>query len=190
MDLPRFLNRDPEDVRSRAREAVSRVAAAPTVSDDPTARDATTELQRLGGAALPYVLPLLEALPPEARGRVAAALAPVAERMGLAAPGAISQPEAAALFWTRFWDDRALDYARSAVGRAITRLLNHGSDVRERDLMELDTFALPELMARDGVHDGRDDPRAASHSHRPPRHRTRPSARDGRPAGRGPPRAR
>jgi ABC-type dipeptide/oligopeptide/nickel transport system permease component len=138
-DLPRFVNREPRDVRSRARQALEEVASA-------NAQEGTGELRRLGGAALPYVLPLLEALPPDARGRVAVALAPVAERMGLAVQGDIGQPEAAALFWTRFWDDRALDYARTAVGRAVTRLLNHGSDLRERDLVALDTFALPELM--------------------------------------------
>ncbi len=148
-ELPRFVNRSPQDVRSRARAAVARVAAGdPGAPSDVLARahQGTDELQRLGGAALPYVLPSLEALPPDARGRVAVALAPVAERMGLAAREDVAQPEAAALFWTRFWDDRSLDYARTAVDRTLTRLLNHGSDLREQDLVALDTFALPEVI--------------------------------------------
>jgi len=148
-DLPRFLNRHPQDVRSRAREAVAKVAAGDSSASPAVtarAREAGVELDHLGGAALPYVIPALEALPPDARGRVAVALAPVAERMGLAAQADVQQPETAALFWTRFWDDRSLDYARTAVARAMTRLLNHGSDLREHDLVALDTFALPDVI--------------------------------------------
>jgi ABC-type dipeptide/oligopeptide/nickel transport system permease component len=148
-NLPRFLNREPEDVRSRARAAVAEVAGADANASPEAlalARHAATTLQHLGGAALPYVLPALEALPPDARGRVAVALAPLAARMGLAAQADVAQPEAAALFWQRFWDDRALDYARTAVARAMTRLLDHGSDMREHDLVALDTFALPDVI--------------------------------------------
>jgi ABC-type dipeptide/oligopeptide/nickel transport system permease component len=148
-DLPRFLNRHPQDVRTRARAAVAEVAAADATASPAAlarARDAAEELQRQGGAALPYVLPALEALAPDARGRVAVTLAPVAQRMGLATQADVEQPEAAALFWTRFWDDRSLDYARTAVARAMTRLLNHGSDLREHDLVALDTFALPDVI--------------------------------------------
>jgi hypothetical protein len=55
-DLPRFVNADPRDVRSNAREALTRVAA-----EDPGLHDAGARaLERLGGAALPYVLPLLD----------------------------------------------------------------------------------------------------------------------------------
>ena len=67
--------------------------------------------------------------------------------MGLASQADVSgSPRPRLFFWTRFWDDRALDYARTAVGRTMARLLNHGSDLRERDLTALDTFALPELI--------------------------------------------
>ncbi len=139
--LPRFLNTDLQDVRSRARVALEQAA-----SDGPSHEIGVRELRRLGGAALPHVLPLLEALPPDGRRRVAAALAPVAERMGVAEPGELAQPEAAALFWARFWDDRAIDFTRPAVQRAVLRLVEHGSDMRERDLVALDTFALPEVV--------------------------------------------
>jgi ABC-type dipeptide/oligopeptide/nickel transport system permease component len=142
LDLPRFFNAQPQDVRSRARDALVHVAA-----DDARHEQGAVELQRLGGAALPYVLPLLETLPPEARGRVAVALAPLADRMGIARAYDVGESEAAALFWTRFWDDRALDLSRTAVQRAVTRLVEHGSDLRERDLVGLDTFALPEVIA-------------------------------------------
>jgi len=141
LDLPRFVNPDPQDVRSRAKWAADHVAAG--AQGDVAA----AELRRLGGAALPYVLPALEALPPEARGRLAVALAPVAERMGLAAADDVANPEAAALFWTRFWDDRALDFTRAAIERTVARLVEHGSDLREEDLVRLDTFALPAVIA-------------------------------------------
>src|SRR5580704_11334910 len=125
LDLPRFVNSDPHDVRSRATWATSHVAAG-----DAEAEVAAGELRRLGGAVLPYVLPQLEALPPDARGRLAVALGPVAERMGLASADDLGDPQAAALFWTRFWDDRALDFTPAAIERTVARLVEHGSDLR------------------------------------------------------------
>jgi ABC-type dipeptide/oligopeptide/nickel transport system permease component len=141
LDLPRFINRDPQDVRSRAREAVQHVAA-----DDALHEVSARRLRELGGAALPYVLPELEALSPEVRGRVAVALAPVAERMGVPQADDLAAPEAAVLFWTRFWDDRSLDFTEAALDRGVERLLGHGSDQREADLVKLDTFALSAVI--------------------------------------------
>jgi peptide/nickel transport system permease protein len=141
LDLPRFVDTHPRDVVSRSAEAVQLVAGG-----GPDAELGERELARLGGAALPYVLPLLETLAPDPRGRVAVALAPVAERIGAGRPDDLLHPESAALFWARFWDDRALDFTRVAVDRAVARLVEHGSDLRESDLVAVDTYALPELM--------------------------------------------
>jgi ABC-type dipeptide/oligopeptide/nickel transport system permease component len=141
LDLPRFINTSPQDVRSRARDAVAHVAAG-----DARHEAAARQLQVLGGAALPHVLPLLESLQPEERRRVAAALVPVGARMGLAGAADLKQPGAAVLFWTRFWDDRALDFTPMAVNRAVARLVEHGSQLRESDLISLDTFALSEVI--------------------------------------------
>jgi ABC-type dipeptide/oligopeptide/nickel transport system permease component len=142
LDVPRFLNTQPQDVRSRSAEAVAHVAAGDALSERRARR-----LVRLGGAALPYVLPSFEALPPEARGRLAVALAPLAERMGIAREGAdLHDPERAVLFWSHFWDDRALDFTSTAVERAVERLVDHGSDLREADLVTLDTYAMPQIM--------------------------------------------
>ncbi|MGH7296983.1 MAG: ABC transporter permease, partial [Polyangiaceae bacterium] len=94
----------------------------------------------------PYVIPQLEALPPDARGRVAVALAPVAQRMNAGRADELETPATAVLFWTRFWDDRALDFTRTAVDRSVARLVEHGSDLRESDLVSVDTYALPELV--------------------------------------------
>jgi peptide/nickel transport system permease protein len=139
--LPRFLNLDPLDVRALAKRALSHVAAA-----DESQEVGKRELRRLGGAALPYVLPQLEALAPDARRRVALALSPLAERMQLSVGVDLTRPEAAVLFWTRFWDDRALDFSTVAVNRAVTRLVEHGTDLRESDLVVLDTLALPVVI--------------------------------------------
>lgn len=148
LDLPRLINTTPQDVRSRARLALSHIAA-----DDARRAASENELCWLGGAALPYVLPLLETLSPDARGRVAAALAPVAERMGLreagwADPGdrGTRGAESAVLFWTQFWENRSLDFNRAAVDRAVTRLVEHGSELREHELLVLDTYALPAVV--------------------------------------------
>jgi ABC-type dipeptide/oligopeptide/nickel transport system permease component len=141
LDLPRFINLAPIDVRARTAEAMSHVAAY-----DGQRVAARAELRRLGGAALPYVLPALETLDPDARRRVALALVPVAVRMHLATADDLKGPEATVLFFTRLWDDRALDFTRSAVERAVRRLVEHGSDAREEDVMALDTLALPEVF--------------------------------------------
>ncbi len=141
LDLPRFVNPNPQDVRSRARAAFAHVAAADAERDAGAA-----ELLRLGGAALPYVLPRLQALPPDERLRVAASLQPLAERMGRAEPADSREPDAAVLFWMHFWDDRELDFTDAAVARAVERLVEHGSDLRESDLIAMDTFALPEIL--------------------------------------------
>ena len=140
-DLPRFVNTNPQDIRSRATDAEAHLAAGDALEE----RSAHA-LAWLGGAALPYVLPSFEALPPDARGRVALALVPIALRMGLARDGELGDASSAVLFWTHFWDDRALDFTRTAVARAVDRLVNHGSDLREGDLIALDTYALPEIV--------------------------------------------
>jgi ABC-type dipeptide/oligopeptide/nickel transport system permease component len=139
LDLPRFFNPRPTDVKVRAEEAVAHLAA-----DDDAALSAH-RLARLGGAALPYVVPQLDHLPPAARGRVAVALAPIARRMGFGGPE-LEDPDRAALFWVQLWEDRSLDFTEPAVRRAVHRLILHGTDLREKELLEVDTFALGELI--------------------------------------------
>jgi peptide/nickel transport system permease protein len=157
-DLPRFFNANPRDVRSNAQGALAQLAADEPARAQGSAQaegpqeEGARALARLGGAALPYVLPLFDSLSPDARGRAAVALAPVAGRMGLVDRAGVDQPETAIPFWTRFWDDRALDFTRTAVERAVERLVEHGSDLRERDLVALDTFALPEILRAMATH--------------------------------------
>ncbi|WP_394836917.1 ABC transporter permease [Pendulispora rubella] len=141
LDLPLFVNEHPADVRSRAEDAVAHIAA-----DDPHALLAAHTLARLGGAALPHVLPKFDRLAPAARAKVALALAPIGERMGVGQPSELRDAERAAAFWTRFWEDRSLDFTEPSVRRTVSRLLRHTSELRERDIIEIDTFALGEIM--------------------------------------------
>jgi ABC-type dipeptide/oligopeptide/nickel transport system permease component len=66
--------------------------------------------------------------------------------MGAAAPEALSDPSAAVLFWTRFWEDRALDFTEPSLHRAVHRLILRASDMREKDLVEIDTYALSAVV--------------------------------------------
>ncbi|HQP37480.1 MAG TPA: ABC transporter permease, partial [Polyangiaceae bacterium] len=111
--LPLFLNPQPRDVRSIATTAVARIARG----DAP--QEAAEPLVRAGGAALPFVLPALDALSPDERARVALALAPVAVRMGILGPEGFRTAADAVLFWSRFWEERSVDFKTSVVRRAV-----------------------------------------------------------------------
>jgi ABC-type dipeptide/oligopeptide/nickel transport system permease component len=140
LDLPRFFNERPRDVAGRVDQALARIRA-----DDEGAEQARTELVRLGGAALPHLLPRLDALPPAARARLAVALAPVAERMGIVSIE-VTDPRQAVAFWNRFWTDRAPDFRTANARRAVRRFAQHASQAREADVVELDTYALEQII--------------------------------------------
>ncbi len=149
LDLPRIVNVTPEDVRSRTDDALDHLE-----KDDEEAAVAGATLVRLGGAALPYVLPHLDRLSPEARRRVATALLPLGARMGLDLPDTTVSQDAAFLFWKHFWDDRSTDFTGPAVKRNVERYVQKATPARARDLEMVDTFALPALLvALDGTKD-------------------------------------
>lgn len=77
LDLPRLVNVSPRDVQTKVEECIGHIVAA-----DEDAALCETRLATMGGAALPYLLPRLDNIPPAERGRIALALAPVARRMG------------------------------------------------------------------------------------------------------------
>src|SRR6185312_14059126 len=110
LDLPRLFNVAPRDVRARAEEAVAAVCLG-----GPGAEEARRELARLGGAALPYVLPRFDELDQESRRNVAVALAPVARRAGLVSAADADDLGRAVAFWRRFWDDRGIEFRRPSV---------------------------------------------------------------------------
>ena len=142
LDLPRFANAAPRDVRARAAAAVAAIAEG-----GPDAAAARMARARRGGAALPHVIPSLDALAPEPRGRVALALAPVARRMRLTPLGDTLDPDRAAAFWIRFWDDRSPEFRDSAVRSTVRRLSQYGAGTRASDLRALDTFAIEHIVS-------------------------------------------
>ncbi len=141
LDLPRLVNVSPNDVRTKVEECVAHV-----VADDEDSVFCELRLAQIGGAALPYLLPNLDNIPPAERGRIALALAPIARRMGIGEEADLHDPDRAALFWERFWEDRSVDFTEPAVRRAVQRIAVRGTDLREQELLLLDTYALRELV--------------------------------------------
>jgi peptide/nickel transport system permease protein len=137
--LPLFFNRNPLGAGERATAAATRIAAGEGAAAERT-------LERLGGAALPHVLPLLDSLRPEARRRVALALSPIARRMGIGSASELDAPEPAVLFWTQFWEEHAIDFRSSVVRRTVRRFAEHPSSLRRADVIDLDTLALEDLV--------------------------------------------
>jgi peptide/nickel transport system permease protein len=138
--LPLFFNPEPGAVERLSRRAVGAVAA----SDAPD-REAAAELVRLGGAALPFVLPALDSLSPDARARVVMALRPLAARMGLEIDASWDSSREV-LFWNRFWEEHSIDYRPVVARRAVLRLVQKSTLLRDAEVRQLDTYALDELM--------------------------------------------
>lgn len=141
LDLPRFINVAPHDVRTRIDDCIAHM-----VIEDDDAALCERRFAQIGGAGLPYLLPHLDTIPPAPRGRIALALAPIARRMGVGDERELSDPGAATLFWERFWEDRSVDFTAPAVRREVDRLVKRGSDLREEELRVVDTFALEQLI--------------------------------------------
>jgi len=152
--LPVFFNPRPAGVRELATSAVHAIAGGgrPAVA-------ARIALARLGGAALPYVLPALDALDPRSRERVALALTPVAVRMEVASFEELADGAQAVLFWTRFWQDRAIDFRAASVRHLASRLAERSIALRREDLIHVDTYALPALIEALGQVNAPDDVR-------------------------------
>ena len=141
LDLPRLFNVAPRDVRSTVDRGVRAILEGREDAEFWKMRLAT-----IGGAALPHVLPRLERLSPEEAAPLALALAPIARRMQVGSEEELKQPERAVLFWKRFWADRAVDFTEPSVRRSVKRFLERPSDMLERDLRLVDTFALRAIM--------------------------------------------
>ncbi len=141
LDLPKFINPTPHDVRTRIDDCVGHI-----VAEDEDSALCERRLAQIGGAGLPFLLPHLDNIPPAPRGRLALALAPIARRMGVGDDRELEDPDRAALFWERFWQDRSVDFTAPAVHREVDRLVNRGTDLREEELQVVDTFALEQLI--------------------------------------------
>jgi hypothetical protein len=66
--------------------------------------------------------------------------------MGLAEADSLRTPEQALVFWTRFWQDRSADFRGTVVRRKVARLAERALSLRQKEVLELDTFAIPELI--------------------------------------------
>ncbi len=150
--LPVFFNPAPDNAGDLALSLMKLVA-----DGGPRSVEASARLARLGGAALPHVLPRLDELRPKGRARVSLALAPIAQRMGLGNEEELKAPEAASLFWNRFWQDREFDFRPTVVRRLVKRVTERSLALRRDDLIQLDTYALPELIKALGFVRNRDD---------------------------------
>ena len=142
LDLPRLINVAPRDVRATVEECTAHI-----VAEDADSAFCEERLARIGGAALPHLLPHLDDIPPASRGRIALALAPVARRMGIGDEADLTHADRAALFWERFWEDRSVDFTEPAVRRSVQRITTRESDLLEQEIRLVDTFALQQLMA-------------------------------------------
>jgi ABC-type dipeptide/oligopeptide/nickel transport system permease component len=138
---PVFFNPDPQNAKDLALSLMDRVAKGGAESEA-----AARMLVRLGGAALPHILPRLDELGPVQRARVSVALKPIALRMGVGSEAELSDPESASLFWTRFWQDRQFDFRPVVVRRLVSRLSERALALRRDDVVQLDTYALSELV--------------------------------------------
>jgi hypothetical protein len=153
--LPLYLNLEPRNVRDLS------LAAFERLKRDPTSASAARELSRLGGAALPFVLPELEKLDRELRERVALTMTPIAVRMEAAGPEELTTGRRAAEFWLRYWQDRSVDFREPVVRRLVERLSQRSLILRREDVLELDTYALPALIDALGSVRTEDDVRRA-----------------------------
>ncbi len=142
--LPLFFNIQPRDVRSRVAAAVQDVVEGEPGSE--RLQEGQRNLARLGGVALPLVVPKLDALVPTSRVRLALALAPLAERMGLVHRGEPSDPKKVVRYWIRFWETHGIEFRQTTAKSAVRRYRLYGTRARADQLRLLDTFALPVLM--------------------------------------------
>lgn len=141
LDLPRLVNVSPRDVRSTVDECIRHF-----VADDTEVSYCEERIVRIGGAALPHLLPRLDDIPPGPRGRVALGLLPLARRMGMDDDADLARADRAPLFWKHFWDDRSLDFTEPAVKRTVKRMVSRDSERIEQDVRLVDTFALKYIM--------------------------------------------
>lgn len=141
--LPIYFNPKPANVHDLTERVIARIAS----SDASEAAAAERELARLGGAALPHILPRLDELSPKARRRVALALAPVGRRMLLTTKlGELEDGERAVSFWGAFWQDHEFDFRPQVRRRLVARIAEHASPHAHDEIVRLDTYALPELI--------------------------------------------
>jgi hypothetical protein len=74
------------------------------------------------------------------------ALGPLALRMRVASAEDVASPERALLFFSRFWQDRSIEFRAATVRRAVERLAERSLTLRRDDVIHADTYALEALI--------------------------------------------
>lgn len=150
LERPLFYNASPTSAQLAARQALAHLSAG-----DPRAKQ---ELLELGGAALPTILDDFATMNVSERRLVAVALWPIAERMGLSEQRTWTRDSPAhrenapsgdeqLLFWERYREEHALDLRPLSVARLVRRMSDRDDQLRSPDLMAVDTYALPTMVA-------------------------------------------
>ncbi len=137
--LPLFYNPRPTDLTRRLAQLLAR-------SSRPLSDDDQRWLVRLGAASLPVLAPSFTTLPHDTQLRLAEALEPVLSRMGQRdiGGGRGDDPRTRLLSVMR---ELGGDFRPTIARRRVERLRDHGQPSHAAQVAELDTYALPALLA-------------------------------------------
>lgn len=150
---PLFYNPAPSSAQVAAERALSKVLAGNSAG--------ARELDVVGGAALPVVLDRMTTMSVGDQRKVAGALRPIAQRIqsrqrsSFERLGAIGQEKNSRsealdrelLFWQRYRDEHALDLRPLSTSRLVRRMSERDVGRMSADLVAIDTYALPTLVA-------------------------------------------
>ena len=141
LDLPRFFNERPLDVAGRVEQTL------PAHARGRRGRRARRAPSWCVSEERPYPICFRASMrcrPPRARK-----WQPRSHRSAPAWGSRRRKPairEQSVAFWNRFWTDRAPDFRPANARRAVRRFAQHASSTREGDVIELDTYALEQIM--------------------------------------------
>lgn len=149
LSRPLLYNPSPRSAQLEARDALALARKGDA--------GGSKQLGLLGGAALPVVFEELSQLSVSEQRAVAQALEPVAVRMQLRGNAGWSsasvngtadrdEVDKALLFWERYRDEHALDLRPLATSRLVKRAAQRDSQLKDADLLAVDTYALPSLV--------------------------------------------
>lgn len=138
LHLPLFLNFNIDDLESHADDLM-------TAAHDPQRRPfVQRQITALGGAAIPYVVPSLGDLDPEARETIIDGLDTVAVRIGV--DKEMQEKGDREEFWRDYWDYYKMDYRPARARRLVLRYVQERNQLARRELYRLDTYCLPAIF--------------------------------------------
>ncbi len=138
LDLPLMFNIEPVDLPRRVDRLVTKLG-------HPGDRgEAVLELRRVGGVALPHLIPRIEGTEDEIRTALLEVLAGIAEPCGLTEE--LEAADDAETFWTQYWDDFGVDYTPARARRLVRRLVRRDDPLARAELTRLHSYAYPPLM--------------------------------------------